>query len=118
MGTTALITGADGFIGNYLTQALRSRDWTVLEGVNRHVQNEFERFLNLHSRESLVQVLNETRPSMVIHLAAISFAAHDDRGQIYSTNLVGSLNLMLAIDECALKLDNFVAASSASVYLE
>ena len=95
---------------------LRDRGCTVFEGVNRPANSEFERSLDLSDRALLTSVLAETQPSVVIHLAAISFAAHGNRAQIYQTNIIGSLNLMLAIQECGLQLGNFVAASSASVY--
>ena len=116
MGSSILVTGANGFIGSYLTRALRRQGWTVFEGVNRQAKKEFEWHIELRNRKTIVQVLNETRPSAIIHLAAISFAAHENREDVYQTNLIGSLNLMLAIEECALELDNFIGVSTASVY--
>lgn len=46
---TALVVGADGFLGGFIVAALRERGWRVLRGVRRPTGAEDERFVDLAS---------------------------------------------------------------------
>ena len=62
-------------------------------------------------------MLESVRPTHIVHLAAISFVAHGDVEAIYRTNIVGTRNLLAAIDEAKLEhLRHILVASSANVY--
>ena len=101
-----LITGASGFTGRYLASALRS------QGMQVHAPES----LDLTNPESVARALKSVGPTAVVHLGAISFAAHGDSAAYYKTNALGTLNLLQAINAEGLQLSHFVFASSAAVY--
>jgi UDP-glucose 4-epimerase len=98
MPTSVLLSGAKGFIGSRLTRALEAADigWQDAGDVLRPI-----RF-----RE---------KPSVVIHLAAVSsardFSANLSRA--YSVNVQGTLNMLDAAHRAGAR---FVLASSSAVY--
>ena len=52
----------------------------------------------------------------VVHLAAVSFVAHETAADYYRVNVLGTLNLLEALAAGAGKLKKVVLASSANVY--
>jgi nucleoside-diphosphate-sugar epimerase len=114
-----LVTGLTGFTGQHLELALMRAGYQVYgishsgepTGSNRY-------FAELNDRDSLVRVIEEVRPQYVIHLAAISFVAHEKVDDIYQTNIGGTRNLLsaLAASSVASSLVTVLLASSANVY--
>lgn len=100
-----LITGQAGFTGQHLAAHLSSLGFTVV-GLDADLRDKAAVF-------SQIQAL---RPDMVVHLAAISFAAETDAAKIYSVNVVGTLNLLDALVEFGSAGMRVVLASSATVY--
>jgi len=111
-----LVTGAEGFTGRYLVSALQAQGWETLSGVRASNAGTGAVSFDLNDAASMVDVLKRIQPTQVIHLAAISFAAHDDLEQIYTTNVIGTLNLLAAIETAQLELEHLILASSAAVY--
>jgi nucleoside-diphosphate-sugar epimerase len=116
-----LVTGLGGFTGRYLRHALEAvgyevhglfapgLDWTARSpGPNDHVAD----LLDLATVKAVVR---RVKPSHVMHLAAISFVAHDDAAAIYATNIVGTRNLLDALSSTDAP-HCVVLASSASIY--
>jgi nucleoside-diphosphate-sugar epimerase len=116
-----LVTGLGGFTGRYLRPALEAGGFEVhglfapgldstarLPGSNDHVAD-------LLDLATLKAVVRRIKPSHVLHLAAISFVAHDDAAAIYATNIVGTRNLLDALSAAGPPLC-VVLASSASIY--
>jgi nucleoside-diphosphate-sugar epimerase len=65
---------------------------------------------------SLSRILAGVRPDVVAHLAGIAFVAHGDAEAIYRTNLLGTRNLLSALDGCGHAPRSVLLASSANVY--
>lgn len=118
---TVLVTGAAGFTGRYVVAALRARGLRVVGLVHEEPENAGEpafepRHGDLLDRAGLLELVRDIRPSRVVHLAGLAFVAHDDVEAIYRTNLVGTRNLLEALEAGAAPLESIVLASSANVY--
>lgn len=103
-----LVTGLDGFTGTHLGPLLQQRGYEVI----RAAEPEFD----LLSPESVAAVVQTAQPDFVIHLAAISFVAHDDASALYSVNTVGTSFLLDALERFAPQLRKAVLASTSQVY--
>ena len=116
-GKRALITGLHGFTGHYLARELASAGYrvsgTVLAGdaTGPDVFNA-----DLNDRARMAAVVDQVRPDVVVHLAAIAFVAHGDAEQMYRVNVAGTRNLLEALAQCAYKPSCVLLASSANVY--
>lgn len=111
-----LITGIEGFTGRYLRTALQQRGYEV-HGITRHEPRESaDTKVDLLDRSMVSRHVEGVWPDYVIHLAAITFVTHDDAAEIYSVNLIGSLNLLEAIARAGVPVKKIVLASSANVY--
>lgn len=115
-----LVTGLGGFTGHYLDDALKRAGYEVHglvrpgdpTGPARHA-------VDLSDTAGLQGLVDTLAPTHVIHLAAVSFVAHDDVDEIYRTNLLGTRNLLSALarrraDTPA--LESVILASSANIY--
>lgn len=71
---------------------------------------------DLRDLSSLVGVLKQARPDVIVHLAALAFVAHGSADDFYSVNLVGTRNLLEAVERAGLAVDRILLASSANVY--
>lgn len=113
----ALITGGLGFTGRYLAAEMRAAGWEVFEldfAPSPNRDNYFQ--VNLADLNGLKNVIAQVQPNVVAHLAAIAFVAHGNADEIYNANLIGTRNLLQAIDESGVKPDAILLASSANVY--
>jgi nucleoside-diphosphate-sugar epimerase len=72
--------------------------------------------VDLNDRAALAAVIEQVRPDVVVHLAAIAFVAHNDAGQMYRVNVVGTRNLLEALAHGAHKPSKVLLASSANIY--
>lgn len=114
---TALVTGAHGFTGRYMVQALKLRGYRVISAVHNGgnlVEGEVQ--CDLASLSSVQSVVDIARPDMVIHLAAISFVGHEDLAEFYRVNVIGTTNLLEALSQLQTKPSKVLLASSANVY--
>lgn len=117
--TTALITGINGFTGQYLAEELRTAGYNVFGlGATDVVQTEssINYQCNLLDREELGDIVTQVKPDVVVHLAAIAYVAHDDVDAIYRTNVVGTRNLLEAITKSKHTPRSVLLASSANIY--
>lgn len=87
------VTGAYGFVGCYLTQAVSAGEFGECEF---HPQPRGE---DIRDHEGLRASLSEARPDWVIHLAAQSFVPDSfaDPRETFDVNLFGTLNLLQAL---------------------
>jgi len=123
---TVLVTGASGFTGRYMVQALESRNYSVIslasavglpDGAPQsqagvaHVKRA-----DLRDLRALTRVMDEVRPDHVIHLAALAYVAHGQVDDFYQVNLMGTRNLLQAMQDAGHQPSSVLLASSANVY--
>ena len=103
-----LVTGLGGFTGTHLTPLLEQRGYEVV----RAGEPDFD----LLREDSIAALVEAAQPEYVIHLAAISFVAHQDARAVYAVNTVGTTSLLSALERIAPRLRNVVLASTSQVY--
>lgn len=103
-----LVTGHSGFTGTHLTPLLEQRGYEVV----RAAEPEFD----LLREDSIAALVKATQPEFVIHLAAISFVAHQDARAVYAVNTVGTTSLLSALERGAPRLRKVVLASTSQIY--
>jgi UDP-glucuronate 4-epimerase len=130
---TTLVTGGAGFIGSHLVDALLARGERVLcldnfdtyydpackrANIAAHLKHPDYVLVegDIRDRDGVMRVLDEHRPDRVAHLAAIAgVRASIEQAPLYTdVNLQGSINLMDAARQVG--IENFVQASTSSVY--
>jgi CDP-glucose 4,6-dehydratase len=109
-GETALVTGAQGFLGSWITERLLDEGARVV--VPRRDAPALSRFrlegleprcdvvhADLLDQQALARVVNEYEPSLVFHLAAQTIVATANRAPLatYETNVRGTWNLLEAL---------------------
>jgi nucleoside-diphosphate-sugar epimerase len=113
----ALITGIPGFTGRYVAAALESAGYQVFGTCyGEHSAGETVFSVDLCDPVRLGEVVAAVEPQLVVHLAAVSFVAHDNVDAIYRTNVVGTRNLLAALAKHAPTVESILLASSANIY--
>lgn len=121
MQKRVLITGISGFAGHYLSPVMASAGYEVIGTGHGPEAASVEGCAAIHrvdlrDRAAVEAVVRAVAPTHVVHLAAISFVGHEDVGEIYDTNIVGSRNLLSALAGLAQKPQAVLLTSSANVY--
>lgn len=116
----ALVTGASGFVGRYLVEALRREGAVVLACGGPHENRDFLP-LDLADVASIRAALDIARPEVVFHLAAQTFVPQSfaSPGDTYETNAMGTARLTQAVREyvqAGEAMPRIVFTSSAEVY--
>lgn len=125
MATRVLLTGITGFIGSHLAErlvaeghdvhgiAFEAPPYPYLAAIAGQVHMHTA---DLANAESLKDAVAAARPDGVVHLAgqAIPSLAQRDAGGTVAVNVVGTANLLAALD--TLEGTHLVYASSADVY--
>jgi len=111
-----LITGLQGFTGRYMARELEQHGyevWGLGDTKSDHPRTIIGNLLDL---QTLRNAVAKARPNYVVHLAGIAFVGHGQPKAFYDVNLVGSRNLLEALEPVAGELDCVLLASSANVY--
>ena len=112
------ITGISGFTGKYLSNYFLKNDFEVYGICNVIEEEKTNVFVcNLLDKEKLAKIIKKIQPSIVIHLAAISFVGHENINEMYTVNVIGTQNLLDAIEIYGKNdIKKIIIASSATVY--
>ena len=115
-GKRVLITGIHGFTGRYMAAELKAQGCEVI-GMGRQPSRDADYYqVDLADTEHLLKVLTDVRPDIVVHLAAVAFVGHGVADAFYQVNLIGTRNLLQAIQDCGKTPECVLIASSANVY--
>jgi nucleoside-diphosphate-sugar epimerase len=116
-GKRALITGLRGFTGYYVARELSEAGYHVHGTVLPGEPTGPDIFaVDLLDRAAVAAAIEQVRPDVVVHLAAIAFVAHNDADQMYRVNVVGTRNLLEALAAGSHKPSSVLLASSANIY--
>ncbi|MCB5306749.1 GDP-mannose 4,6-dehydratase [Yersinia massiliensis] len=115
-GKRALITGIQGFTGHYMAAELSAAGYRVF-GLGSQPSTKSDYFqVDLLDAKRLNAIVEQVKPHLVVHLAAIAFIGHGDPAAFYNVNVVGTRNLLVALNTVADNIEAVLLASSANVY--
>lgn len=100
-----LLTGSAGFTGFFFQKA-------ALAAGHETIALDAD----LTDKAAVAAQVTDIQPEAVVHLAAISFVGHADDAAFYAVNVVGTTNLLSALDGLQKPLKKVLLASSANVY--
>lgn len=100
-----LVTGASGFTGRYVMKALIAAGYQA-----------FSLRADLCDVAALNAEVAAVKPTAVIHLAGIAYVGHGNPADFYQVNLIGTLNLLQALETAGSITGPVVLASSANIY--
>jgi GDP-6-deoxy-D-talose 4-dehydrogenase len=113
-----LITGANGFTGRHLSARLAGYGAVVFglgfgQATSVSVAESLD--ADIHDKSALVNWLRHTRPTHIVHLAALSHTVGEPL-PFYDINVLGTESLLEAIKLSSIEPPRVIVASSASVY--
>jgi len=112
----ALVTGASGFTGRYMVEALVKQGFEVVGLGSKPTAASETLACDLTDLDAVKNCVERVCPDWVIHLAAQSFVGHEDQRAFYDVNVFGTLNLLQALSTLDKKPSRILVASSANVY--
>ncbi len=111
-----LITGLQGFTGRHMAAELESCGYEVWGIGNANPTEPRTLEADLTDPASLSRAIQVIQPEYVVHLAGVAFVGHGQPKAFYDINLVGTRNLLEALEPFAAALKCVLLASSANVY--
>lgn len=120
-GRRALITGLAGFTGRHMAQHLEGTGYEVWGTVAPELDDpEIGGYLgfpvDLLDADAMKSLVADARPDVVVHLAGAAHVASRNPGNTYMVNIVGTRNLLAALDGLDKPPRSVLLASSANVY--
>ncbi|MFZ4712037.1 MAG: NAD-dependent epimerase/dehydratase family protein [Zwartia sp.] len=111
-----LVTGLQGFTGLHLAAELEAHGYEVWGLGDIDPTRPRSVKANLLDLESLRAAVLAAQPHYVVHLAGVAFVGHGQPKAFYDVNLVGTRNLLEALEPLSRQLKCVLLASSANVY--
>jgi GDP-4-dehydro-6-deoxy-D-mannose reductase len=106
MTKTAIVTGAEGFIGSHMVKYLQGRGWNVVGTYGSEGSVSFPQLSNLRfeqcdlrNGQRVTQILAQYQPTHIFHLGAQSLptVSWADPVRTFESNIMGSLYLFEAV---------------------
>lgn len=115
---SALVTGATGFAGSHLMEALRQSGEVQTYGTTlSHPEGDHVRRADLTDYESVVSLLDELRPETIYHLAAFASPALSLKNPVEAVTSTLTMQINLYQACLALRLTpRIVVVSSGQIY--
>ena len=113
---TALVTGAAGFTGKYVVEALAQRGFRVFGAGLGQPASAAWVACDLTDKREAEAAVRQVAPDVVVHLAAMAFVAEGVPSDFYNVNVFGTLNLLEALANAGRPPSRVLIASSANVY--
>lgn len=112
-----LITGITGFTGRYVAAELADAGYDIVGLTHAGAEGSHNVHpVDLCDRDAVFSLVSRLKLDAVVHLAAISYVAHGSADEIYRVNVVGTRNLLEALDRTPTRPRIVVLASSANIY--
>lgn len=118
-----LVTGGAGYIGSHFVKhiVLNGIDVEVLDNLSRGHENAVPKQVKLYKvdlldYDKLSAAIKESNADAVVHFAAFAYVGEsvENPGLYYQNNVIGSINLIKAVNEAGIK--KFVFSSTCSLY--
>ena len=127
-----LITGADGFVGSHLTEALleAGAEVSILVRGTSHMGTSMNHFHNLNhvterikhvitgdiANNDIIEAIRQNNPQIIFHLAANAYVPYsfEHPVEVAQANVMGTLNILEAARK--MKIERVVITSSSEVY--
>lgn len=100
-----LITGIEGFTGQFLKAELEENGHSVV-GLRS----------DLTDVDAIEKEILQVQPEAVIHVAGVAFVGENNAKAFYDVNLVGTRNLLQALAKHVPNISSVLVTSSANVY--
>ena len=114
---TVLVTGGNSFTARHLIPVLKADGLNVRQLCNSNDDvKDQDLFADITDLEALRVAISGVDIDYVIHLAGISFAAHQRPLELYNVNVLGTENLLKAFNDNAPNVHKIILASSANIY--
>jgi nucleoside-diphosphate-sugar epimerase len=113
---TALVTGAAGFTGKYVVNALTRRGYRVI-GIGLGDPSGSDWLAcDLTDKAGAKKSLSGIAPDVVVHLAALAFVGEGNPENFYRVNVLGTTNLLEVLADTDRTPARILIASSANAY--
>ena len=122
MKQTILLTGATGFLGKYIIDELKDKNYNIIAiGRNKKIAKEREKkdckffIKDFSDKNSIEEIFQTNKIDIVLHCGALS-SAWGKWKDFYDANVLGTQNL--ATLSLKYKVKRFIYISSPSIYTE